>query len=119
MSKVSLAILPVVALIAAALTSADGLRAQGSSQIEYLRVAPYLTFQQSGRMKYERTAYRGCVATTGPFNCREFGGASDSALLGMLATLGSEGWELVSATNEDLDRSGLTYIFKRPARVMP
>jgi hypothetical protein len=118
-SKLSLTFLSIVA-IASALVSADGLRAQSSTSFEYLRVAPYYVSQQSGRMMYQRTAYRGCLATTGQFNCREFGGASDSTLLAMLATLGDEGWELVSVVDEkDPVLDGLTYFFKRSARVMP
>lgn len=119
MSRLSLAFLSITA-ITAVLASTDGLGAQSSTSFEYLRVSPYYVSQQSGRMTYQRTAYRGCLATTGLFNCREFGGASDSALLAMLATLGAEGWELVSAVDEeDPALNGLTYFFKRPSRVMP
>jgi hypothetical protein len=119
-SKVSLATLSVAALIAATIASADALRAQSTTPIEYLRVSPYYFAENSGQRIHQRTAYRGCLATTGQFNCREFGAASDSALLGMLATLGSEGWELVSVVDEeDPARNGLTYFFKRPARVTP
>jgi hypothetical protein len=119
MSKLTFAFLSMIA-IAAVVVSADGLRAQSSTSFEYLRVSPYYVSQQSGRMTYQRTAYRGCLATTGQLNCREFGGASDSALLAMLATLGGEGWELVSVVDEgDPALSGMTYFFKRSSRVMP
>lgn len=119
MSKLSIALLTLVA-IAIAIESTDGLRAQSSTSIEYLRVAPYYASQRSGRMVYQRTDYRGCLAAIGPLNCRDFGGGSDSALLVMLATLGSEGWELVSVVDEeDPARDGLTYFFKRPARFVP
>ena len=46
-------------------------------------------------------------------------GGSDSALLALLATLGSEGWELVSVFDENSPSDGMTYLFKRQARVMP
>ena len=119
MSKTSLVALSVVALVAAAFASTGGVRAQSSASIEYLRVAPHRVSQTTGKMIVWRTAYRACVATTGPLECRDFGGGSESAVLIILATLGSEGWELVSVVKEDKSMDGPSYFFKRLARVMP
>ena len=44
---------------------------------------------------------------------------SNAPLRSMLATLGNEGWELLSAVNEEPNLTnpiGLTYLFKRQAR---
>lgn len=61
------------------------------------------------------------MATSAEWTCRKFEGEGDvmsAALRSALATLGQEGWELVSAVDERHDRNsvfgGLTYLFKRP-----
>ena len=122
MSKLSFATLLIAALTAAALASADGLRAQGSNQIEYLRVASYgVREERSSGIVFMRIGYQACLATTAEWTCRRFAptGSPDGALRTMLATLGSEGWELVSVFDEASASGGMTYLFKRQLRVMP
>jgi hypothetical protein len=66
-----------------------------------------------------RSGYRACVAATPNWACRDFEPTESSAaaLSTALATLGTEGWELVSALDEDPESSyakRLMYLFKRP-----
>ena len=126
MSKLSLALLAIVASIATmAATSTPWLaaRAQTTSRIEYARVTPYMvSFQKSPNHVQPRYGYRACVAATSEWKCREFAptDASTGSLRTTLAILGNEGWELVSAVNDDPVASNptglLTYLFKRQAR---
>jgi hypothetical protein len=121
MSKLSLTLL--VALSFVALFGWSGTRAQASTRYEYVRAVAYASRQQeadvrAGVMIIERAAYRACRAAEADWNCRDFAPANgpDSPLRSMLSTLGSEGWELVSAVAEENNRFGLTYLFKRPVR---
>jgi hypothetical protein len=89
-------------------------RTQSTGGFEYLRVTPYSV----NPMKPARVGYRACVATTGEWVCRQFEpqDSSDAGLRTALATLGNEGWELVSAVDDPPGASipeGLTYLFKR------
>ena len=125
MSKVSLALLAIVAIIATAAASTPSLtaRAQTATRIEYARVTPYIvSFHKSPNHVQPRYGYRACVAAISEWKCREFEptDASTASLRTTFATLGSEGWELVSAVNDDPVASNpsglLTYLFKRQAR---
>ena len=124
MSKVSLALLAIVAIIAtAAATPSLSARAQTASRIEYARVTPYMvSFQKAPNHVQPRYGYRACVATISEWRCREFEptDASTASLRTTLATLGNEGWELVSAVQDDPIASNpsglLTYLFRRQAR---
>jgi hypothetical protein len=89
-------------------------RTPSASRFEYLRVTPYL----SRPMNPVQVAYRACVAATSEWTCRDFDSKenSNAPLRTALATLGQEGWELVSAVDETPSESipeGLTYLFKR------
>ena len=123
MSKISLAAVSVLVLIAIAFAWSEAPRAQGSTQFEYVRAYPYKARQEianrdGSRGVVERTAYRACRAAGSEWSCRDYPtpGAADAALRTMLATMGNEGWELVSAVDEGEQYDGLTYLFKRPVR---
>ena len=122
------AIVVVAALVAVVLFTAvsslgDGARAQAVvTPFEYLRVTPFsVSIPIAPNQVGFAPGYRACVAAATEWTCREFRPEtlSDSPLRTVLATLGSEGWELVSAVKEDGPTSALTYLFKRQARVMP
>jgi hypothetical protein len=91
-------------------------RAAASSRFEYLHLTPGLPRPDPAPVKF-RQGYQACVAGAAAQKCREFEDPEwqERALDTALATLGNEGWELVSV----IDRSGtgtpkgLTYIFKR------
>lgn len=116
MMKLSLAVAAVIVVAAAMFTPSLVARAQ-SARFEYMRVAPYGFTQTEGRIAYVRIGYRACLADTAEWTCRDFGRkeSSDAALRTALATLGNEGWELVSAVNADpnLSADALTFLFKR------
>jgi hypothetical protein len=96
-------------------------RQQPIAQFEYLQVSPYVVQHPQGpQAVIERPAYRACVAGGAEWTCRQFEPSSsdprgvDTALRVTLATLGNEGWELVSAIDQTPDRDGgLIYLFKR------
>jgi hypothetical protein len=92
-------------------------RTQSVARFEYSRVSPYNVPQREGQIVYLRVGYRACVAAAEQWACRDFGpqDSSEGALRTALATLGNEGWELVSATpaNPTLFSDGLIYLFKR------
>ena len=126
MSKLSFALLALVAIIvtvASTSTPSFTARAQTVARIEYARVTPYIvSSHKSPNHVQPRYGYRACVAAISEWKCREFepADASTGSLRTTLATLGNEGWELVSAVNEDPVASNpsgmLTYLFKRQAR---
>ena len=117
MMKLSLSVVALIAVIAAMFASSLVGRAQSATRFEYGRVAPYGVSQADGRVVYLRVGYRACVAATDEWTCRDFGPteSSDAALRTALATLGNEGWELVSAANANssVSADALTYLFKR------
>ena len=105
------------AMLAPSLTA----RTQSAARFEYLRLSPYGANvpQGPGRVQH-RSGYRACVAALPGWTCREFAPteSSEAALSTTLATLGSEGWDLVNIVQADPDRSyplGLMYMFKRQA----
>lgn len=122
-SKISLVTLSVVAVATAILASWDGIRAQAvSTPFEYLQVTPFpVSVKTKSDHVTTQPGYRACVATSTEWSCRMFRPAdmSNTALRTLFATLGDEGWELVSVVKEESATSGLTYFFKRQARVMP
>jgi hypothetical protein len=120
MTKFSLTVAAVIAVITAMFATALIARAQSATRFEYLRVTPYQSFTETpGRITYRWAGYRACVAASSEWTCREFEptDTSNAALSTALATLGNEGWELVSAVDERHDMNstfgGLTYLFKR------
>ena len=120
---VVVAALAAVVLFTAVSSLTGGARAQTVvTPFEYLRVTPFSVEMPMGvdRVTF-REGYRACLAAATDWNCREFrpASSSDSALRPVLATLGSEGWELVSVVKESGPRDAMTYLFKRQARVMP
>ena len=120
-SKLSLAVAAVVALFLATVAPSVLARAQSVKGFEYLRVAPYgLQIRTSPNAVQIRYGYRACAASPEGWTCREFPPteSSDAALRTALATLGGEGWELVSAVVLDTNSSlghpgGIMYLFKR------
>jgi hypothetical protein len=122
MSKTLLAAAAILTVIVASLASSLTARAQSAARIEYARVTPYIVrLPLDAHSVQERHGYRACVASMSEWACREFAptDSSSAALRTTLATLGSEGWELVSAVNEDptvTSPIGLTYLFKRQVR---
>ena len=122
MSKAIVTMLCVVLLVTA-FAYGDAIRAQAViTPFEYLRVTPFSVSVPIGLDRISlREGYRACLAAETEWSCREFRPTttSDSALRTVLATLGAEGWELVSAVKEDGPTAALTYLFKRQARVMP
>ena len=123
MSKGSLVLVALAlgAIAAARFTSSTTVRAQGPTGLEYLRMTPYVTVTPvAANAVQESRGYRACAAGTAEWRCRDFQSPKSSAeaLRTALVTLGNEGWELVSAVEEDpaFNTRGLTYLFKRPAR---
>jgi hypothetical protein len=86
---------------------------------DYLQLSP--DFGQQSRV-----VYSACVASPEGWECRKFEdpesvaesgrGTADTALRKALATLGSEGWEMVSVVQGRNPQLGMTYLFKRPQR---
>ena len=120
MRKLSLTVVAAIAVITATLAPSLVARAQTAPRFEYLRVTPYRADMMTpGRLIQRWGGYRACVAASNEWTCREFEQTDlpNGALPTMLATLGNEGWELVSAVDEkhELNGSfgGLTYLFKR------
>ena len=92
-------------------------QAPAATQYEYLRVLPVeMDFPVTPTSIRQSTGYRACVAGRSEWTCREFPPteSSEAALRTTLATLGTEGWELVSVVDDSETHSGLTYLFKRP-----
>jgi hypothetical protein len=119
MSKSSLALVALVAVVAAMVTPTLTVRAQSPTRFEYARVTPFVTRVPVGtNTVQERWGYRACVASVGQWSCRDFQPAqyAADALRTALVTLGNEGWELVSPVQEDSGFGNLTYLFKRAAR---
>ena len=118
MSNNSLAFVAVVVIVGAMLTPTRIVRAQSAARFEYARVTPYLYSTEVAQKKTEwTTGYQACVADTTQWTCRDFKPReSTDPLRTALATLGSEGWELVSVADEYPDRTPrhLSYFFKRP-----
>ena len=117
MAKLSIAVAAVLVAITAMF--GPSLTAQQSApRFEYVRVAPYTYRTPSGASAVlERVGYKACVAASSDWTCRDFQSLepADAALRTTLNTLGNEGWELVSAVNEEPSQyhTGLTYLFKR------
>ena len=114
MRKLSLVGFAVIPLAMALFAPSVIGRAQSAVRFEYTRVTPYLMNPMDPR----RVSYAACVATPTEWRCREFAAkdSSDVALRTALATLGNEGWELVSAIDDPPGQSlpeGMTYLFKR------
>jgi hypothetical protein len=121
MRKLSLTVVAVMSVITAMFVSSVIARAQSAVRFEYLRVVPYHAVTETpGRSGYRWAGYRACVAASTEWTCREFEDSSIAALRTTLATLGNEGWELVSAVDERHEMNtifgGLTYLFKRERR---
>jgi len=122
MSKASLALVAVVVVLTATFAPSLIVRAQGSTRFEYIRVTPYAVHIPVGpNAVQDRTGYRACVAGNSEWACREFPPAESStdALRRAFVNLGNDGWEMVSAVEEDPNWSGihgLTYFFKRQIR---
>ena len=121
MSRILLALVAVVVVVTVMFMRSPVARAQGATGIQYVRVTPYVVqIPLAPNGVQERLGYRACVAGLDEWRCREFQPtiSSTDALRTALATLGNEGWELVSAVTDDpnSNNSGLTYLFKRPAR---
>ena len=120
MRKLSLAVAGLLALLALSTPSLIA-RQPSAARFQYLQVSPYLVQHPTGpNSVVERLAYRACVAGTAEWTCRQFEPSTrdprgtDTALRNTLSTLGSEGWELVSAIDEMPERSGgATFLFKR------
>lgn len=81
---------------------------QTTARWEYLRLAPGLAGEI---VEMSQHAYQACEATEAEWRCRDFKSGSqtsgDDGLRRALATLGAEGWELVSTV--DTQRNGVTY----------
>lgn len=109
----------IVALAAIALTVPSLIaKQQTATKWEYLRLAPGLAGEIIDMSQH---GYQACEATEVEWRCREFKSGSrtsgDDALRRALATLGAEGWELVSTVDTARDGVvypwGMTYVLKR------
>jgi hypothetical protein len=130
MSRSSLAVVAGLVVVTALVARSPAAGAQSGSPLEYIRMTPYVVqVTAAPNAVLEGTGYRACLAKLNGWTCREFlptdPGArargfsfSTDALRIALVTLGNEGWELVSAVDEDpgVNSRGLTYLFKRQAR---
>jgi hypothetical protein len=118
MSRLSLFLAGLIVVGAAMAAPSLTARAQSANRFEYLRLSSYSARVQAvGRVEF-RSGYRACVAATPDWTCQDFEPTESSAaaLSTALATLGTEGWELVSALDEDPESSygrRLMYLFKR------
>jgi hypothetical protein len=118
-SRVSLGVIAATVLASAILVPSLGVRAQGFTKIEYARVTSFVVhWPTSANSVQSRAGYRACVAGVSAWTCRDFQPTESSAeaLRIALATLGNEGWDLVSAVNEEPTTSSMTYLFKRQSR---
>jgi hypothetical protein len=119
MTKLSLSLTGFIVVATAMLAPSLTARTQSANRFEYLRLSSYSARVQAlGRVEF-RSGYRACDAATPNWTCRDFEPTESSAtaLSTALATLGTEGWELVSALDEDPESSyakRLMYLFKRP-----
>jgi len=120
MSRITLALVALAGVGMATFTPSLTVRAQSATRFEYVRLAPYMMRTRvAADAVQERQAYRACVAGVEEWKCREFlpAGSSTDPLRTALATLGNEGWELVSSVQEEpAALYGLTYLFKRSVR---
>jgi hypothetical protein len=121
MSRISLTLVAAVVVVAALFAPPRAVRAQGATRIEYVRVTSYVVRTPVvPNAVQERDGYRACVAGITDWACRDFPPTQSSmdALRTALATLGNEGWDLVSAVQQDpnMGTHGMTYVFKRQAR---
>ena len=111
MSKISLAFVAVVLLVVAMFTPPFIVRAQSTTRFEYARVTPYIertlvpttTTVGPTNLVQERVGYRACIAGGNGWACQEIKPTQSStdALRSALVQLGNEGWELVSAAQEE------------------
>ncbi len=128
MKNVFVAVAATLAIVAALLSSSLTAGQQSRQRFQYLQVEHFAEYSQSGP---GTTGYRACVAEVSDWSCRNFERPSvtsrfpatgvalqppaDPALREVLATLGNEGWELVSTVDDTPDRdTGMAYVFKRP-----
>lgn len=126
MSKLGLTFAVIVAIFGAMVAPSLVVRAQSTTRFEYARLTPYdeRTVAEGPDLSMwktvkERTGYRASVAGIKGWACQEFKPTgSNDALRIALVHLGTDGWELVSATPEDgnLNTPALTYLFKRQTR---
>ena len=120
MLKISLALVAVFVVVTSMFAPSLVVRAQSPTRFEYARVTPYVDVLTEKSSRHERTAYRACVAAADGWACRDFKNDSPTdTLRTALVQLGNEGWELVSAAQEEQNNTfngALTYVFKRPVR---
>ena len=121
MSRIPLALVAVIAVVIGMLTPSFAVRAQGTTRFEYARLAPYADVFRTATLVDQRPSYRACIARTGGWTCRDFKATESTtdALRNAFLQLGNDGWELVSAAQEDRNvvvDGALTYLFKRPVR---
>ena len=95
-------------------------RQQVATSGRYLRLTPGLRFGMDFDMSQRPMGYQACEAKDAAWKCRDFKSAdqqsNDDALRRALATLGAEGWELVSTIEQSgtvVYPVGLTYLLKR------
>ena len=105
MKQLLLAAIGAALLFAAVSAPSLIARQQSAVSFEYLRLAPYSgPMLLNGRQVLTTdVGLRACVAAAADWSCRGFGPPQSSpeiALRTALFTLGSEGWELVSAGHD-------------------
>ena len=95
-------------------------RQRSTTKWEYVRLTPGLRFGMDYDMSQRPMGYQACEARDAAWKCRDFKSAdqqsNDDALRRALATLGAEGWELVSTIDQSgniVYPVGLTYLLKR------
>lgn len=109
----------VVAVVATGLFGSSLVaRNQAPARFEYTQLTPYselvplqLPLRGQG---WSRVGYRACVAASAEWTCRDFKESSvDAGYRTALATLGREGWELITPYHESTDGTTRTLLFKR------
>ena len=111
-------LLVVVAVVVAALFGSSLLaRGQAAPRFEYTQLYPYselIAHPTLGQVR-SRVGYQACVATNAEWTCREFRveNRPDAGYRTALATLGREGWELITPYHESTDGMTRTLLFKR------
>jgi hypothetical protein len=116
MTRFSLVTLALLLFGTAAWVPGVTARPEAAARFEYMRLTPGLPPNAKSATP---EGYMACVAGAGGWVCRQFGATDtdhEAGLRSALATLGSEGWELVSMTDETQNLGypkGLTYVFKR------
>lgn len=116
MKKSPLVVLVAAVVVAGLFGSSLIARNQSTARFEYTQLTPFselIPHAKFGQV-WSRVGYRACVAASAEWTCRDFKESSaDEGYRTALATLGREGWELITPYHESADGMTRTLLFKR------